>query len=53
MDEFVRKETCEEREKRLEEWHDMLMSVALEWGFTVGENGKIDAQSTETPVIKK
>lgn len=25
----------------------------LEWGFTVGENGKIDAQSTETPVIKK
>ena len=28
MDEFVRKETCEEREKRLEEWHDMLMSVA-------------------------
>lgn len=28
MDEFVRKETCEEREKRIEEWHETLLTIA-------------------------
>lgn len=25
---FVRKETCEEREKRIEEWHETLLTIA-------------------------
>lgn len=28
MDEFVRKETCDEREKRIEEWHETLLTIA-------------------------
>lgn len=27
-DPYVRKETCEEREKRIEEWHETLLTIA-------------------------